>query len=209
MKHGSFKRTLEERGLPPIVYSHDWTEPPMGQSLDAQETRGGLDVLYQLFVRDGEDHPTARKADAALRGGALKEGSFAFEVMKSREVEEEGKAIRDVQDADLFEVGPTLVGMNDGTRGHLQAASLLASVDLRATFAEMLKNDSEMFEQLSKSIALDLMGLTNRRGAERHLDDTKSITKETQDEPQAKSEDDEELAARIARFAQLSTARPR
>lgn len=116
MVKGAFARTLKERGLPPVVWSHDWGTPPIGVVTEAAETDEGLLVKGRLFVAADEDHPDARKVHAALKAGALREFSFGYRTVSSRSVEEDGKEIRELLDVDLFEVGPTLVGMNPATR---------------------------------------------------------------------------------------------
>jgi HK97 family phage prohead protease len=141
MMPGSFVRTLkappEGRGFPPIVWSHLWGVVPIGASMRAEEQFGvetplgkidGLFIEGQLLV---DDHQTAREVYAAMRtlGGdglpPLREFSFGYRVVKAEFVSEtptledgtEGEPIeiRDIYDVDLFEVGPTLVGMNDAT----------------------------------------------------------------------------------------------
>lgn len=142
MVPGVFTRTLEERGFPAVVYSHDWGAPPMGVSLEAEEVFGfktrngekdGLRILYELFV---DDNARARESWRAMtaQGGdgrpPLREHSFAYEPVKFlvdgdddfEKISEEH--VRDLLDVNLFEVGPTLVGANPETE--LVAAKALA-----------------------------------------------------------------------------------
>lgn len=119
---GAFSRTLEERGLPPIVWSHEWGVPPIGVVKEATETDEGLLIKGRLFVGDDEDHPMARQVYTAMRAqdgkgkAPLREFSFGYEVHSSEEITEDGEEIRVLKDLELFEVGPTLVGMNPETR---------------------------------------------------------------------------------------------
>lgn len=112
MLKGAFARTLVERGLPPIIWSHQWELPPIGKTLTATEDDRGLLVKGQLFI---DDNSTAREVYVAMREGALREFSFAFEVRSSRFVDEDGATVREITDVELFEVGPTLVGANPET----------------------------------------------------------------------------------------------
>src|SRR5438067_10676622 len=48
MMPGSFRRTLAERGLPPIFWNHAWDQGPIGYATDAKETEQGLEVTGQL-----------------------------------------------------------------------------------------------------------------------------------------------------------------
>lgn len=110
---GCFTRTLQERGMPPIVWDHEWGTPPIGQSLDARETDEGLYVKARLFL---DDHEIARQVYAGLRDGALHEFSFGYKAVAVRWIDENGVEVRELLDVDLFECGPTLVGMNPATR---------------------------------------------------------------------------------------------
>lgn len=119
MIQGAFKRTLEEDGLPPVVWSHMWDVPPIGQTLEANETDAGLLVKFRLFVGEGEDHQVARQVYAAMKGGALKEFSFGYVVTQATYVEEEDSdhgLIREIEEVKLIEVGPCLRGMNPATQ---------------------------------------------------------------------------------------------
>lgn len=113
MIKGAFERTLMTRGLPPIVWSHQWEMPPIGKSLAATEDVRGLLVKGQLFI---DDNDTAREVYVAMREGALREFSFAFEVMRSNmKTLDDGSTVREITDVELYEVGPTLVGANPET----------------------------------------------------------------------------------------------
>jgi HK97 family phage prohead protease len=138
---GAFERTLkappEGRGYPPIVWSHIWSIPPIGATMEAEEVAGvkspwgeiaGLRIAGTLFVEEAE---YAKAVYAAMRakGGdglpPLREFSFGYGVKESEFVEEtpvledgtevDPIEIRNLIDLDLYEVGPTLVGMNPET----------------------------------------------------------------------------------------------
>jgi len=111
---GAFTRTLKDRGLPPVFYSHQWQDlgALIGYTTHAEETKSGLEVEGKLFLDESEG---ARIAYAAMKADVLKEFSFAFDIMQSNSVTEDGEEIRELADLDLFEVGPTLVGANPAT----------------------------------------------------------------------------------------------
>lgn len=123
---GAFARTLKPppdgRGLPPVVWSHQWGEPPIGATLEAEEVAEGLRIKARLLVGEGEDHATARAVYAAMKAAdgngrpPLREFSFGFTTLSSRTVTEGGEEIRELLELELFEVGPTLVGANPSTR---------------------------------------------------------------------------------------------
>lgn len=163
MRKGAFVRTLEERGLPPIVWSHIWDVPPIGTTLDADEVDAGakgdhpagLWIKARLLVDQaaGEDHQIARQVWAAMtaldgRGvPPLKEFSFGYRTRKAQIVQEDvdtlpkdlqwtGGEIRDLLDVDLWEVGPTLLGANGDTRLLDAKAAVTAAVKSGALSAE-------------------------------------------------------------------------
>jgi uncharacterized protein len=132
MMPGSFSRTLEEwkeRARPiPIVWSHQWGIPPIGETTEAVETERGLEISGRLFIADGEDHEVARQVYAGLKSGALGEFSFAFSTRAERFLEDDPDgAFREIEDVDLYEVGPTLIGANRETE-LLEVASAMAGV---------------------------------------------------------------------------------
>ena len=123
IEKGAFARTLKERGLPPIVWSHEWGTPPIGVTTAAAETDEGLVLKGRLFVAPGEDHAVARQVYAAMKAtdgnGAspLREFSFGYEARGYRmEAKDTGGETRVLTDVELLEAGPTLVGMNPATR---------------------------------------------------------------------------------------------
>lgn len=113
---GAFTKTLSE-GPKPIVYSHDWSSVPIGQTLEARETDEGLFVKGRLFVGEDEDHARAREVYAAMRAGALSEFSFGGRVVEeTRREEADGSVVWLLNEIDLVEYGPCLKGANPATR---------------------------------------------------------------------------------------------
>lgn len=116
---GAFTETLKNDGLPAVVWSHQWTEPPIGATLAATETEEGLLVKGQLFI---EDNQRAREIYAAMKhvGGdgqpPLREFSFAYDILEGGWVVEDEEEIYSLKQLRLIEVGPCLKGVNDSTR---------------------------------------------------------------------------------------------
>lgn len=94
------------RGLPPVVWSHDWLTPPIGASEEAREVTleeaeelagkklaegitGALFKRDRLFVAEGDDSPVARQVWTAMKnvGGdglpVLREFSFGYKTTKA------------------------------------------------------------------------------------------------------------------------------
>ena len=125
---GAFARSLkewEDSGDPiPVLWSHDWDDPlsHIGYVETASETDEGLHVRALLDVKNNQ---RAEYVARLLKGRRVREFSFGYFPVKSQEVEEAGRdwPIRELLDLDVFEVGPTLLGMNPDTR-LIRAASL-------------------------------------------------------------------------------------
>jgi HK97 family phage prohead protease len=113
---GAFAQTLAEDPKP-IVWSHDWMLPPIGETLEASETADGLLVKGRLFVADGEDHAVARQVYAGMKAGALREFSWGGRVTEeTRREEDDGRVVWVLNEIDLVEYGPCLKGANSETR---------------------------------------------------------------------------------------------
>lgn len=113
---GAFKKTLAEDGPHPIVWSHDWMVPPIGETVTATETDKGLLVKGRLFVRDGEDHPVARQVYAGMRAGALRQFSWGGRVTsETRKEDDDGAVTYELNEIELTEYGPCLRGANEET----------------------------------------------------------------------------------------------
>lgn len=116
---GAFTQTLQEKGLPPIVWSHVWTIPPVGQALQAVEDAKGLRIKARLFLDDdGISGQYARSIHTGMTATppVVREFSFAFEAKEwSDEKAQNGQYIRHLKRLELFEVGPVLVGRHPDT----------------------------------------------------------------------------------------------
>lgn len=111
---GAFTKSLDEWAQSdqriPFIWSHmhDDIDAYLGDVLEAKETDDGLWVRAQL---DLDDAKTA-KAYRMLKGGRVRNYSFAYEVIDA----EEKDGVNELRELKLFEVGPTLIGMNQNTR---------------------------------------------------------------------------------------------
>lgn len=121
VEKGAFSESLS-KGLPPIVWSHQWDVPPIGTTMSATETDQGLVIKGRLFVGDGEDSPMARAVYTAMKAKdgrgepTLKEFSFGFCVTDAEYKTVDGEEIRSLKGIDLFEAGPCLKGVNPATQ---------------------------------------------------------------------------------------------
>lgn len=114
---GAFAKAIKEQPPPPVVWSHQWQEPPVGETLSWTETSDGLVVKSRLFVGEDDDHPTARAVYTAMKSGALREFSFAYDIEEAEHLEVEGMKVRELRSIfPVHEVGPCLRGVNTETR---------------------------------------------------------------------------------------------
>ena len=127
---GAFSRTLAEwkaAGDPiPVIWSHQIGDPEshIGEVVDAVELlpgderlpeklrgNGGLWVRGQLDM----DEPRAAKVHRLLKGRRVKQFSFSYDVRDGALGERDGRDVYELRDLDVYEVGPTLLGMNAAT----------------------------------------------------------------------------------------------
>lgn len=135
MMPGAFAKSLEDwsaSGDPiPVIWSHDWDNPEshIGVVTKAVETADGLLVDARLDV---QVNPKAAQVARLLKERRITQFSFGYRVTEQQVVDDPGSPfgkVRELSAVDLFEVGPTLLGMNEDTR-LLQAASAMSGVKL-------------------------------------------------------------------------------
>jgi len=110
---GAFAKTLERwkgSGQPiPVIWSHSHGEPQdyIGEvdPADVRETPQGLVVAGKLFV---DDNPRAANIFDLMKRGLIRQWSFAYQ--STKDSFDDGTRL--LEEVDLFEVGPTLIGAN-------------------------------------------------------------------------------------------------
>jgi HK97 family phage prohead protease len=189
---GAFADTLTEwetSGDPiPVVWSHDSNDPfsHIGSVVEASETDTGLMVKGQLDL----DNPKAAQVHKLLKGRRVTQFSFAYSVMDSGPVEVDGVKATELRSLKLYEVGPTLVGMNQSTE-LLSAKSddveAKAGRILSAKNATVVKNAITAADELKSALQALLDAATN--------DDGKASTGQTaKDEEPGTAKSDERPA---------------
>ena len=121
---GAFKNTLAgfaDKSAPvPVVWSHDWSDPfsHIGYSMSAEEVETGLKIRGKLDI---ETNPKAAQVYKLLKGGRVRDFSFAYEIRdggfrESKDGDEPGlDTPYELRELELFEVGPCLVGAHRDT----------------------------------------------------------------------------------------------
>jgi len=114
---GAFAKSLENwraKGRPiPVVFAHDHRnlDAHIGEVLDAKEIEQGLWIKGGLEM----DEPFAQRVFKKMKKGTLAEFSFAYDLVSSAWVEENGKSFQELRELDIIEVGPCLKGANPET----------------------------------------------------------------------------------------------
>lgn len=126
---GAFAETLAEwkaSGDPiPFIWSHQHSDPDahIGVVLEAEERRqpdptttpptpAGLWIKAQVDLEE----PFASKVYRLLKGRRVRQASFAYDVVEGGPATKDGQRVYELRKLQLFEVGPTLIGMNQGTQ---------------------------------------------------------------------------------------------
>jgi len=113
---GAFKDSLEawERsGAPiPVIWSHKADDPEchIGYVEAAEERAEGLWVRGRLDM----DEPKGRKVHKLLKGGRVRNMSFAYDIDDARP-SEKAAGVQELHRLTLHEVGPCLIGANRAT----------------------------------------------------------------------------------------------
>lgn len=94
----------------PVVWSHNTYDLDgfLGDVVALEETDEGLKATMQFDMEDAK----GAKAYRLLKGGRVKQYSFAYDVLDSEEVD----GVTELKSLDVFEVGPTFYGANPETR---------------------------------------------------------------------------------------------
>ncbi|GAB4333767.1 MAG: hypothetical protein Kow0010_20490 [Dehalococcoidia bacterium] len=129
---GAFTQTVQDNGLPPIVWSHVWTIPPVGHALQAVEDAKGLRIKARLFLDDdGFSGQYARSIHTGMTASppVVREFSFAFEAKEwSDEKAANGQYIRHLKRLERL-IGGNGVDDEEGKR--LTGEEALAWMDGR------------------------------------------------------------------------------
>jgi HK97 family phage major capsid protein/HK97 family phage prohead protease len=108
VRPGAFTASLS-RKLPKGVWAHDWTRP-IAKTLEARETPQGLVVKAKFNLETQAGY----EAHSNIRAGIIDEFSIGYRVTKDSFDKKSGT--RNLEEIELFEWSPVLVGANDSTQ---------------------------------------------------------------------------------------------
>lgn len=115
---GAFTEDLERwkasGDLIPVIWSHDWSDPfsHLGYALEAEETEKGLEILGQI---EEEGNPKAAQVHRLLKGRRVTQFSFAYDVEDAGFGKRGDEEVYELRKLKTYEVGPTLIGVNQDT----------------------------------------------------------------------------------------------
>ena len=102
---GAFKKSLEEHGLPALLWNHKMDDPPLGVVIDAKEHRRGLWVKCEL---PKDDQFVAGRVIPQIKRRGLRGMSIGYKVIDK---EQRGN-VRYLKQIRLFEVSVVNAPMN-------------------------------------------------------------------------------------------------
>lgn len=153
---GAFTETLASwaaKGDPiPVIWSHDWGNPQahIGAVTSAVETDRGLLVRAQLDV----DRNFAEQVHHLMKSRRVTQFSFGYFADEVKWAEDEtGRMFRELHKISLFEVGPTLLGMNPETE-LIQAASATSTAAADHGGSQAKEIDDSVHPVTSRQVAL-------------------------------------------------------
>lgn len=171
---GAFAETLaewDERGDPiPVLWSHQSGDPQahIGKVLEAEERDAGLWVKGQLDIDADPLESHARQVWRMLKGRRVTQFSFAYDVLDAAPVTEDGETVLDLKRLKLYEVGPTLIGVNQETE--LLGTKALAAITAQLKAGRVLS--AKNFARLEE--AYDAIGAVLAAAKPSDDDDGKS-----------------------------------
>lgn len=174
---GAFAKSLDEweaSGAPiPFIWSHlhDDIDAYLGDVLEAKETDDGLYVKAQIDMDDAK----SAKAFRLLKGGRVRNYSFAYDVRDAGPSDDDD-SVTQLRELGLYEVGPTLIGMNRETR--TLAAKTLTSASAALKVGRVLSAANE--KDIREASRL-LVGVLSKLGS----DDDESEADDDEDNSQS------------------------
>lgn len=184
---GAFAKSLaawEASGDPiPVLWNHDRSNPlaHIGKVLEAKETDEGLWIRAALDVQK----PFAKQVYDLLAERRVKEFSFAYGVKDSTPTDD----ALELKELDVYEVGPTLQGMNPATQ--LLAVKSYIEADAKAG-ARLSKATVDTISQ-----AVDLLASLISVPDEEPPKSLEAQTGEPSGQPGAVSDQDSDLITRL------------
>ncbi len=154
---GAFANSLKERGLPKMLWGHDFWDPPIGKWNQAKEDDHGLYLEGKLLL----DTQRGKEVHAGLKAKTLDGLSIGYTI-DDAEVSEAG--IRHLKEIDLWEVSVVTFPMNELAR--VDAVKQLVEGGLTKRQLETILRDAGFTRGQAKALVADgYDGLIDARDA--------------------------------------------
>lgn len=198
VKKGAYSDTLTEwrsKGDPiPMIWNHEWSNPfaHIGYSAPEDVVENDAGLLVKRAKTD-MDKPFAAQVFDLMVTRRVKEFSFGYNAREEAMVKgEDGRWINELLNLELFEIGPTLKGVNPDTR-LIAAKSMLAAEFAAAQVTGELSEGSRKRLEDAYTVLGALLEAGGTAGTGEHE------TKSGEAEAQGKASDpDEDIRTLIA-----------
>lgn len=151
---GSFTKSLETRGMPKMLWSHGWFDPPIGKWNTAEEDDRGLFLKGRLNL----DTQLGAEVHSNLKMETLDGLSIGYMII---EAEIDRDNVQHLIEVDLFEVSPVNFPMNELARVDAVKSRIEAGISKREL--ESILRDAGMTRaQAKRLIAEGFDGLIPR-----------------------------------------------
>jgi uncharacterized protein len=143
---GAFKKSLEQHGMPALLFNHKMEDPPLGLVVDAKEQKSGLWIKAEL---PKDDTFVAGRIIPQLKRRGLKGMSIGYKVIE-REQRGDTRYLKSIR---LYEVSVVNQPMNP-----LAEIETVKSFDpgeldaYRDTYGAFLKGFAEELQELNRRI---------------------------------------------------------
>lgn len=195
----------------PLCWAHDWARPVGKGVIRVENDRAIFDGRFFLGATDGKNaYETAREM------GGLQEFSWGFRVPEdgSKIIKQDGRPVREITKAEIFEVSCVLKGAGIGT--HIE--SIKADSLTYADQADELVASLQAFAERSKAAAASRakegrpVGRTNRARIQavleawdamtEHMEDLRALLAESESPPE-KADDPPDVYGLFLQFEQF------
>lgn len=141
---GAFAKSLDERGLPKMLWGHDFMEPPIGNWTKAEEDKRGLYLEGRLNL----DMQKARDVHSALKNKSVDGLSVGF-IPVEDEIAKSG--VRFIKEAQLYEVSVVNFPMNESARVDA-VKTLISSGKITKAQLETILRDAGLSRAQAKAL---------------------------------------------------------
>lgn len=150
---GAFNRALQEKHDARGLYNHN-RDHLLGR-ISAGTLRLSVDSKGLKYEIDAPDTQVGRDVVTSLERGDLDGSSFAFIPKRTLWIEEGDKLIRQIEDLDLFDVGPVTYPAYESTTSNVRSAERSELMKELQEWRKSRPNDADIVGMKLRQISLD------------------------------------------------------